>query len=249
LFLFRGFDSMMRQVAGFHKGGGKKINKNQTSKVFENLGRLENKFCILSPCFIPMFFKRSTKKVIHTDEELLGLFKQTGETAYLGEAYERYIHLVFGVCLKYLKNEEESKDMVMLIFEKLIIEVKKAEVRNFKSWLHVLARNQCLMLLRSASYRASKGLGTISDDPDMETFMVPHHIDDDDLEKRLQDLEKAVEHLPPEQQECIRLFYIEERCYKEIVEITGYDLNKVKSYIQNGKRNLKIYLHKINEQP
>jgi RNA polymerase sigma-70 factor (ECF subfamily) len=40
------------------------------------------------------------------------------------------------------------------------------------------------------------------------------------------------------------LFYLEQKCYKDIADLTGYDLNKVKSAIQNGKRNLKICMER-----
>lgn len=195
-----------------------------------------------------MFFKRKPKKIIRTDEELLLLYRESGNMDVLGELFERYMHLIFGVCHKYLKDKEESKDMTMLIFEKLVIELKKQEVKNFKSWIHVLSKNQCLMLLRSPKYRAQKGLSEINDDPDMEFKLGMHPIDEDKYEKDLEELERAVEHLPPEQKLCIRMFFIEQKCYKEIAEVTSYDLKKVKSYIQNGKRNLKGYLNKVNEE-
>jgi RNA polymerase sigma factor (sigma-70 family) len=194
-----------------------------------------------------MFFRRSAKKVIKDDEELLILYKESGDMAYLGELYERHVHLVFGTCMKYLKNKDDSKDMSMQVFEKLRIELRKQDIKNFTSWLHVLTKNQCLMLLRSVKYKQSKSFDEISEGSDMEFNIPLHHTESDELEMNLQQLEKAVEELPEEQKKCIHLFFLEEKSYKEIVDITGYDLNKVKSYIQNGKRNLKIHLQKINE--
>lgn len=194
-----------------------------------------------------MFFKRSPKKVIKEDEELMILYKESGDLAYLGELYQRYMHLVFGVCLKYLKDKEESKDMTMQIFEKLSIELKKQEIRNFKSWLHVITKNQCLMLLRSNQYKTSKGIASINEELDMDFDYFLHH-EEEDAELAISEMEKGIENLPVEQKHCIQLFFIEQKCYKEIAELTGYELNKVKSYIQNGKRNLKIYLQKFNEQ-
>jgi RNA polymerase sigma factor (sigma-70 family) len=196
-----------------------------------------------------MFFRRSAKKVIKDDEELLILYKESGDMVYLGELYERHVHLVFGTCMKYLKNKDDSKDMSMQVFEKLRVELRKQEVKNFTSWLHVLTKNQCLMLLRSAKYKLSRNFDEINDSSDVEFGIPMHHVESEELEMNLQQLEKAVEGLPEEQKICIHLFYLEEKSYKEIVDVTGYDLNKVKSYIQNGKRNLKIHLQRINEQP
>ena len=166
----------------------------------------------------------------------------------MGELYERYVHLIFGVCLKYLRNEEESKDMSMLIFEKLAVAAKSQEIRNFKSWLHVLTKNECLMLLRSRKYKQEKASASLADEEDMELALSLHPVEEDSLEQNLQELELAIEELPPEQQTCIRLFYLEQKCYKEIAALTGYELNKVKSYIQNGKRNLRAHMQKLDEE-
>ena len=194
-----------------------------------------------------MFFKRTPKEAFKEDEELLNLYKRSGDIAYLGELYDRYIHLVFGVSMKYLKDKEESKDMTMQVFEKLADAAKIHEVKNFKSWLHVMTKNECLMMLRSKKYKISKTSTEIQSDGNMETAYALHHNGEEELETNLQDLEKAIEELPFDQKECIRKFYLEDKCYKLIAEETGYDIKKVKSYIQNGKRNLRLHMQKINE--
>lgn len=197
-----------------------------------------------------MFFKRSAKKTTpKDDDELLGLYKASGDIAFLGTLFDRYMHLVFGVCLKYLKDEEESKDMTMQVFEKLVIAAKTNDIRNFKGWLHVLAKNECLMLLRSRKHKLTSTSAPINSDNDMEISYTLHPLEEDPLEMDLQGLELAISVLPNEQRQCIRLFYLEEKCYKTITALTGYTLNQVKSYIQNGKRNLKIQMQKIDERP
>jgi RNA polymerase sigma-70 factor (ECF subfamily) len=198
-----------------------------------------------------MFFKKLFKKKPgNEDADLIRQYKQTLDTAFAGELYDRYIHLVYGCCMKYLKNEEDSKDAVMQIFEKLLIELKSHEIANFKSWLHVLAKNHCLMWLRSARVRQEKTIITFEVKEDVENEDMLHPLGGDEsgsLEENLQSLEKGIQELPVEQKRCIELFYLQQKCYKEITELTGYELKKVKSYIQNGKRNLKIYLQKDNE--
>jgi RNA polymerase sigma factor (sigma-70 family) len=188
-----------------------------------------------------MFFKRSSvKDTPKTDAELIALYQKTGELVWVGELYERYTSLVYGICLKYLKDREESQDQVMEVFEKLIHELRFREVTHFKSWLHVLVRNECLMRLRSRK----RTLGLEEDSPEsMENHAFLHpETDEADREMILQILEKGMEHLSPEQKICVELFYLQNKSYKEVCEITGFDLNKVKSYIQNGKRNLKIFV-------
>ncbi|WHZ07011.1 MAG: RNA polymerase ECF-type sigma factor [Cytophagales bacterium] len=171
------------------------------------------------------------------DIELLLGYKMTGDLKIIGELFRRYTTLVYGVCLKYLRDRDEAKDAVMQIFEKLIHTLKTHEVETFKSWLYVSARNHCLMQLRSKKGKFRDEIAA-----DMENQLLLHLEPDEELEENLEKLEKCMEQLVAEQKKCIRLFYIEEKCYKEIETYTGYDFNQVKSFIQNGKRNLKICL-------
>jgi RNA polymerase sigma factor (sigma-70 family) len=171
-----------------------------------------------------------------TDTELLSRYKQDEDLSYLGELFSRYQSLVYGVCLKYLKDRDEAKDAVMQLFEKLIQTLRTHEVENFKSWLYVTSRNHCLMQIR-----ARKGKFTQEFSPEvMENQLLLHPEDEPELEGNLTKLEKCIETLANEQKECVQLFYLKEKCYKDIVQDTGFEMNKVKSFIQNGKRNLKI---------
>jgi RNA polymerase sigma factor (sigma-70 family) len=149
--------------------------------------------------------------------------------------------------MKYLKDYDSSKDASMQVFENLIEGLKKHEVNNFKSWLHSVTKNYCLMQLRSTK--------TVSMDVEIEKNVTPlmeygsflHQENEISLESKLNGLEKAIQELKEEQRTCVELFYLKEKCYNEITEITGYSLNQVKSHIQNGKRNLQLLLSKINE--
>lgn len=175
---------------------------------------------------------------------MLAGYRNTGSLEILGKLYERYMPLVFGLCLKYLKDEEKSKDAVMQIFEELVGKLRVHEVANFKAWLYTLARNHCLMSLRQSSKHEFV--------PIEGNFMeneVSSHLDIDEVrENKLYVMEKCIDELPAGQKDTIRLFYLEQKCYKEVSDITGFDLNKVKSYIQNGKRNLKICIEKNSEK-
>jgi RNA polymerase sigma factor (sigma-70 family) len=174
------------------------------------------------------------------DEELVKAFCREEDKDFLEELYGRYIRFVFLICMKYIKNEEKSKDLTMQVFEKLTGDLKRFEVRNFKSWLHVVTKNTCFMQLRS-----EKGLEMISLDEkkefqkNMENSAFLHPEEDDNHELNIEQLQSAIRTLDAEQKQCIELFYLNEKSYKEVAEITGYSLNEVKSHIQNGKRNLK----------
>jgi RNA polymerase sigma-70 factor (ECF subfamily) len=175
-----------------------------------------------------------------TDIELIQKYQTSGELNLVGILYKRYMQLVYGVCLKYLKDREESRDATMQIFEKLMVTLKEHEITHFKSWLYITSRNHCLMALRA---KKGKNFEKISSDF-MENEMLLHLPEEPEMETNFSKLEKCIEHLVMEQKDCVTLFYLRQKCYKEIVQITGFDDNKVKSYIQNGKRNLKLCMEK-----
>jgi RNA polymerase sigma-70 factor (ECF subfamily) len=185
---------------------------------------------------------KPNKQSPSADDELLSIYRSSGDVAVLGQLYERYMPLMYGVCLKYLKDEEQAKDAVMGIFEELVTKVKQHDISIFRSWLYVLGRNYCLMQLR-----AGKKLEMVALDEVME-FTPLLHPDDNNREEAYNALERCIDKLTGAQKQSIDLFYLKEKCYKEVADITGFSLNEVKSYIQNGKRNLKICLEKNSEQ-
>ena len=179
----------------------------------------------------------------HSDLELISSYKETADKEIIGFLFEKYTHLVFGVCMKYLKDEDEAKDAVMQIFEKLITDLKKHEINQFKGWLHSVSKNYCLMQLRSDKNRAGKEQELKKEFKSfVESGFEVHLTDVPDKEKQLTLLEEAIKTLKEDQKLCIELFYLREKSYHEIVELTGYSLNNVKSHIQNGKRNIKIHM-------
>ena len=189
------------------------------------------------------FIKNTSKIKEQDDSSLLAAYKKSGDLEVLGALYNKYMHLVFGVCFNYLKDEEQSKDAVMQIFEELVVKLKVHQVQNFKSWLHVLSRNHCLMALR----KSAKNPIVAIEDNFVENGDFVHLDMDDTRETQLTVMEKCMETLPEEQRKSVDLFYLQEKCYKEVADLTGYDMLKVKSYIQNGKRNLKICIEKNSE--
>ena len=174
--------------------------------------------------------RRTSAQLASSDAQLLHAYAATGDMEPLGELYSRYTPLVYGVCLKYLQDEEASKDAVMQVFEKLVDKLRDAQVRQFKGWLYTVVKNHCLMQLRQAQ-RNGYPLDSLVDQPAEAS-----------PEDRWPLIEQGLRTLPAEQQRCIRLFYLEQKSYQEVATLTGYELKKVKSYLQNGKRNLKNYV-------
>ncbi len=173
------------------------------------------------------------------DGELLQRFRQTQNNEWLGILLQRYTLLLFGVCMKYLKDENEARDCVQQIFLKVIQEVSKYKIDYFKSWLYMVAKNQCLTLLRD-----KKGKIPVELTETNGHFVHEEHnlengpVITDDL------LKEALNGLNEEQYKCVTLFYLQKNSYQQISEVTGYSLLKVKSHIQNGKRNLRLLIEK-----
>lgn len=188
----------------------------------------------------------------YTDEELILKYRKTEQNAYVGELYKRYSHLVFGVCLKYLKNEEDARDAVIQLFEKLMEDLKDHDIKRFKPWLHTVARNHCLMKLRKLKTERKRENEYKYDSPEEKNHSWQPEVNESSVEmkkeKQITLLEKGIESLKEEQRICIELFFLKELCYKEIAQKTALPMKKVKSHIQNGKRNLKIFMEKSGKQ-
>jgi len=181
------------------------------------------------------------------DEVLLDNYRNTGDLEMLGELYKRYMHLVFGLCLKYLQNREDASDAVMQVFEKLITEIPRHNIHNFKSWLYVLAKNHCLMQIRSDKTRDKRMERWIKDQEDYMEFYPELHPIDEEENDSYPGLKECIEKLKQEQKACIELFYYQHKSYREIARILELDEKKIKSYLQNAKRNLKICLEERND--
>ncbi|MCG8582654.1 MAG: sigma-70 family RNA polymerase sigma factor [Bacteroidales bacterium] len=191
------------------------------------------------------WFKNKEK----SDEELLNAFQKSGNIDLLGMLFERYMHLIYGVCLKYLKNKDDAQDAVIEIYEKLGKELLEKQVETFKPWLYVVTKNYCLMELRKQQSQLKKAKEYEKSELSFMESTQNIHLNNDswepeEMDKRLQEcLAKLRDH----QRSCIELFYFKELCYQEISDSLNIDLKKVKSYIQNGKRNLKICIESYSE--
>ncbi|TYZ11419.1 sigma-70 family RNA polymerase sigma factor [Hymenobacter lutimineralis] len=198
-----------------------------------------------------MFFRRRpTLPAELSDEELLLRYRQYGDVQDLGVLYERHLTAVFAICRRYLRPDEDAQDAVMQLFEQLVDKLQKHEVGNFTAWLHTTVRNHCLMVLRARQRTSPDGGPLIlhfPDATDMESAASRHLPSDDpdeaaSTEARLRHLEHALTELPDGQRQCLEMFYLQQKCYRDIADATGYELSLVKSYLQNGKRNLKRML-------
>jgi RNA polymerase sigma factor (sigma-70 family) len=182
------------------------------------------------------------KSVSQSDESLAETYRQTGDTKWVGLLFDKHVKTVYGVCLFYFRDKDVAKDAVMSIFEKLLLELKKNEIKNFKGWLSFVVRNYCISELRK-----NKSIYKVNEsylDFELETTTLEEEekvlgVSDDEL---LQHLEACLPQLKENQRLCVELFYLKNYSYQQIEQETSFSLNEVKSYIQNGKRNLKLLI-------
>ena len=189
-----------------------------------------------------MIWKRNIQS--DTDEELLRAYIHSGEMEYFGILYNRYMPMVYGVCLKYLAIPENAEDAVMQLFEEVSGKVMQHRIENFKNWLYRVAQNHCLQILRQKS--AEIPTEWLSQPADTAEFLDLLSENGDDMQ--LQALHHCMERLPEEQRYCVQQFFIADKSYAEIAEQKGYERKGVKSYIQNGKRNLKLCIEKTTKE-
>lgn len=175
------------------------------------------------------------------DEVLLGKYKEKQSSMIFGEIYRRYGHLVFGTAMKYLKNKHDAEDTTMIVFEKIREKLVEHNIQHLSSWIYMVTKNECLMVLRKNNHTTVELTTEIkSESPSDQELYIQK-----DIQYEL--LEKAIDELKEEQQNCIRLFYLDQKSYQEITNLLDLDIKKVKSAIQNGKRNLRINLERNNE--
>lgn len=192
-----------------------------------------------------MIFKLNKSHALskQTDEQLIDSYKETGNAKFAGELYNRYAHLVYGICLKYVKHKEESKDLSMTVFEKMLSHLLDTEIQNFKKWLYTVTKNKCLTYLRDKHKKVDQATDLQEFEKKANFFMENEDnsslINEDLEEKRIQ---TAISQLKSDQKKCVEMFFFKDMSYKEIEKKTGYTTKQVKSFLQNGKRKLKIML-------
>lgn len=173
-----------------------------------------------------------------SDQQLLENFHRDKDNQWLGILLQRYTILLFGVGMKYLNNADDARDLVQVVFLKAITELQKYKVDNFKPWIYQVAKTTCLMKLRKKNGR------TTELKEEQTIFVGTDYFESLEMEQKMQLMDESIHDLNEEQKQCVTLFYLEKKSYSEIAEATGYPITKVKSSLQNGRRNLRIAINK-----
>lgn len=182
------------------------------------------------------------KKEYSSDEELLKHYKQSGNKELFADLFKKHVSVVYGTCLFYLQDKAEAQDATMQLFERLMLDINNREIDNFKGWLSFVVRNHCISLIRkNKSYQKNmKSYGDFEyEDTTYETEEKIQAVSDDVM---LEQMKLSLPKLKEGQRVCLELFYLQNKSYQDIANETKYTLNEIKSYIQNGKRNLKLLL-------
>ena len=184
-----------------------------------------------------------------SDEDLLQAYRQTGDRELVAELFNRYVHLVYGACRQYLKNREDCRDAVMAVFEKTVIQARATEIQHFNKWLYSTTKNCCISNLRDEQRAIRQQEEWEKFEKNDAEFMenegflrLCHKRTNESDTSRI--LQEALAELDEGQRTCVRLFFFEKKSYKDIAGVTGYSVNQVKSYLQNGKRRLGVLLGK-----
>ena len=182
------------------------------------------------------------KKEYSSDEELLKHYKQSGNKELFADLFKKHVSVVYGTCLFYLQDKDEAQDATMQLFEKLLLDINNREIENFKGWLSFVVRNHCISIIRKNKSQ-NKNLKSYHEfeyeDVNYETEEKINAVSDDAM---LENMKQCLPQLKENQRLCVELFYLNNKSYQDIANETGFSLNEIKSYIQNGKRNLKLLL-------
>lgn len=192
-----------------------------------------------------LFSKHSNQ----SDEELISNYRLTGDKNSFASLFKNHVTVIYGTCLFYLQDKDEAKDAVMNIFEKLLTELKKEEIKNFQGWLSFVVRNHCISLIRKRKTHQKNTASYFEFEyqtPDLEEETNIHLVDDETM---LLNLNDCLPKLKANQRICIELFYLKHLSYQQISTQTGYSISEIKSYIQNGKRNLKLMIEELQTLP
>lgn len=182
------------------------------------------------------------KKEYNSDEELIKHYKQSGNKELFADLFKKHVSVVYGTCLFYLQDKDEAQDATMQLFEKLMLDINNREIDNFKGWLSFVVRNHCISLIRKNKSQ-SKNIKSYYEfeyeNPDYEQEEKINSVSDDIL---LENMKDCLPKLKENQRVCVELFYLKNKSYQDIANETNFSLNEIKSYIQNGKRNLKLLI-------
>jgi RNA polymerase sigma-70 factor (ECF subfamily) len=182
------------------------------------------------------------KKEYSSDEELLKHYKQSGNKDLFADLFKKHVSVVYGTCLFYLQDKDEAQDATMQLFEKLMLDINNREIDNFKGWLSFVVRNHCISIIRKNKSQNKNIKSYYEFEYEDANYVTEEKINTVSDDVMLENMKQCLPKLKENQRLCVELFYLNDKSYQDIANQTGFTLNEIKSYIQNGKRNLKLLI-------
>lgn len=182
------------------------------------------------------------KKEYVSDEDLLLQYKQSGDKDLFADLFKKHVTTVYGTCLFYLQDKDEAQDATMVLFEKLMLDISTREINNFKAWLSFVVRNHCISLIRKSKTAFKNKKSYYDFEMEETSYEAEEKIQSVSDDALLQEMKNCLPRLKDKQRICVERFYLQNKSYQDIADETGYNLNEIKSHIQNGKRNLKLMI-------
>lgn len=170
------------------------------------------------------------------EQSLIATFRQKQKMQALAELYGRYVHLVSTLAHSILKQQHLAEDAVNDVFEIIAQDLKTTQVNNFSSWLYSVTKFHCLKLKKKQQKEFAQEDMSQQEATDDAISNLEMELK---LQKRIALMQSSLGEIKEHQKTCIELFYLKGMSYHDISDQTGFSVKEVKSYIQNGKRNLK----------
>ncbi len=193
---------------------------------------------------IQVFHKSLTSLALRqmTDDQCLKRIA-AGEEEPFQVLFERYGELVFGYCVKLLKDRERAEDASQEAWVKIIKNANKYECQGkFRAWLLQITRNTCFSLFRDLKKNRTEDVS----DHEIEDMSQKSILDLMSAEENKAKLKKCIEDLPENQRLALLVWMTEDKSYEEIAEHMQTSVSAVKSLLFRSRQSLKEMLGSNN---
>jgi RNA polymerase sigma-70 factor (ECF subfamily) len=202
---------------------------------------------------------RESQRTELTDEELLLKYEGGDPTAF-EELFRRYRQPLFRFILRFLRDENASRDALQDLFLRVVRDPGRFQARSrFSTWLHAVARNLCIDLLRKRKHRRAVSLDQ-PNHPSRSGFSCPPLVEELKSEGTTPEQDAsagslrlkllvAIRSIPSEQRVIFLLREVSGMPFAEIAKVTGVPLNTAKSRMRYALINLRRVLRELGVDP
>ncbi|MDR1631981.1 MAG: sigma-70 family RNA polymerase sigma factor [Dysgonamonadaceae bacterium] len=154
----------------------------------------------------------------------------------------KYRNMVFTIVLKIIENREDAEDITQEIFIKVFKSIQQfREDSEFSTWLYRIAYNTTLSELRKRKLFFT----SIDDNYISVNESFTEENDGEEIEIKLQYLDKAMKKLPPDEVFILTLHYMEGQSVENIGRISNLTVSNVKVKLHRIRKKLAIEINKL----